>query len=102
MAVPMGNEKSLKHPKINSSMSAQLFPCNKAAPPTTEGIEKNMMTIAAMILMKGTSQSKTQRAFSSALSAMKGMSEEINTLTSNMTMNCNTPVTMYRIPTTRL
>ena len=54
MAVPMGNENSLKQPSTSKSVSAQLLLLRRPMPPIMEGIEKIIIIPIAIMRMKGT------------------------------------------------
>jgi hypothetical protein len=84
MAVPMGKENNLKHPKISSNVRDQLLLFKSATPPIIDGIEKNRMTTIAIMRIKGTSQTKTHCASGPASSIISGMNVDMNAVTKSM------------------
>jgi hypothetical protein len=78
MAVPIGNENSLKQPNTSKRVRAQLLLFKRPTPPMMEGMEKNRITTTAMMRMNGTNHTKTHSASGPASSIMNGMINDMN------------------------
>ena len=91
MAVPIGNENSLKQPNTSKSVRDQLLLFRSPMPPMIEGMEKNRITTMAIMRMNGTSQTKTHCASGPASSIIKGIITEMNAETKSMAKICSEP-----------
>ena len=94
IAVPIGNENSLKQPKTNSSVSAQLLLFSKATPPIIDGIAKNNITITAMTRMNGTIQTKIHSPSGQASSMISGNRIDKKADTNSIINICSEPEMM--------